>query len=435
MMANANVILIDSVGLPATFLILGAQYLILSLIGANALRLPPPGYNTAHIVVDKPRPLSATTNRTRLPSLLASTSPNSSVDHNDAPFADNDSIESLSAEAEEEHQLENVRSVHHQDETPVIYLTLLDALQSRDFWLLYVAFFANQFFGLVVISRLSNVAQDLFGLTPTVAAALVALDGLCNVTGRIGFAFASDYLGRKTIMFTLLCVQLVAISVLPQALNHQTLWLFILCMYSCTACYGGGFGMIPAFLADMYGHHNSSATHGIILTGWSLAGVGGGLTFTAIFNHLIANGSSMAHAYIVNLSWIVAFVALGVVTLLGVRANIRDRLSPGMPGQVLRLRLFGRVLRITWVATGAWRSGGEVQAYVPRTRPPVAARRQCCKGWRVHYLTHDEEDEEWEEFLAIGMLRARLMRDDTKPSADVAEKGHSIPRNMDSFIV
>ncbi|KAI8809038.1 hypothetical protein BJ742DRAFT_247772 [Cladochytrium replicatum] len=36
-------------------------------------------------------------------------------------------------------------------------------------------------------------------------------------------------------------------------------------------CTGAGFGIIPAFLADQFSSKNIGATHGVILTAWSLA--------------------------------------------------------------------------------------------------------------------------------------------------------------------
>lgn len=56
-------------------------------------------------------------------------------------------------------------------------------------------------------------------------------------------------------------------------------------MWILTACYGGGFGTIPAFLTNMFGAYNIGALHGIILTAWSIGGVGGGIGFTENYNH------------------------------------------------------------------------------------------------------------------------------------------------------
>ena len=38
-------------------------------------------------------------------------------------------------------------------------------------------------------------------------------------------------------------------------------------------CYGGGFGTMPAFVADYFGAENVGAIYGLMLTAWGFAGV------------------------------------------------------------------------------------------------------------------------------------------------------------------
>ena len=40
-------------------------------------------------------------------------------------------------------------------------------------------------------------------------------------------------------------------------------------------CYGGGFGVMPAFNADFFGTKNFGANYGMQLSAWGLAGVAG----------------------------------------------------------------------------------------------------------------------------------------------------------------
>jgi OFA family oxalate/formate antiporter-like MFS transporter len=41
------------------------------------------------------------------------------------------------------------------------------------------------------------------------------------------------------------------------------------------ACYGAGFSVIPAILADHYGMTNISKIHGAVLSAWGFAGLAG----------------------------------------------------------------------------------------------------------------------------------------------------------------
>src|SRR5439155_26025628 len=40
-------------------------------------------------------------------------------------------------------------------------------------------------------------------------------------------------------------------------------------------CYGGGFGTMPAFAADLFGPGNVGSIYGLMLTAWGMAGVFG----------------------------------------------------------------------------------------------------------------------------------------------------------------
>jgi MFS family permease len=98
----------------------------------------------------------------------------------------------------------------------------------------------------------------------------------------------------------------------------------------------------------MFGPSNIGALHGIILTAWSIAGVGGGLLFTAIYNNLLANGYTINDSWIYskNLYWILGVASIGFIFIMFVRTNIRDRLLPKADGEFTRTRFFGKFIRI-----------------------------------------------------------------------------------------
>lgn len=119
---------------------------------------------------------------------------------------------------------------------------------------------------------------------------------------------------------------------------------------------------------------NISVCFGVILTAWSLAGVAGGLTFTAIYNSLIASDewtSADAYPYIINTYWILAFVIAGLLSAIFVKTSVKDRILPPVKGQWFRFRMFGNVIRIKKVA--------------------------ACP--EVEILSSEKYDEEWEEYL------------------------------------
>ncbi|KAF9401586.1 hypothetical protein BGZ94_005168, partial [Podila epigama] len=223
--------------------------------------------------------------------------------------------------------------------------------------------------GLVFLSRLANIIKDIFGKDEATAATIVAINGGFNLGGRLFFSTVSDRLGRKNSFFVMLLSQVVILASLPTIMEKRVYWAFLLVIWILTSCYGGGFGCIPAFLCDMFGPSNIGAMHGIILTAWSLAGVGGGLLFTEVYNHLLGSGYTTKDPFVysANLHWILGVACVGFFFILFVGTGMRDRLLPKAKGEIFRIRLFGRLMR--------------------------------CGTNGAQWLSKDEEDAEWEAFV------------------------------------
>lgn len=300
--------LIDSVGLPMTFVVLGCCYFVAMLLCAVVFRVPPPGFQVNGMDMY----------RNRVPSTDGQVEANEN--------------EKAAAEFKD----------------PGATMVLRSAIFSKEYHIMYIMFFGNSIAGLVFLSRLANIIKDIFGKDEATAATIVAINGGFNLGGRLFFSTISDRLGRKNAFFVMLASQVVILGSLPTIMEKRIYWAFLLVIWILTSCYGGGFGCIPAFLCDMFGPSNIGALHGIILTAWSLAGVGGGLLFTEIYNHLLANGYTTKDPFVysVNLWWILGVACFGFVFLLFVGTNIRDRLLPKAKGEWFRIRLFGRRTRV-----------------------------------------------------------------------------------------
>lgn len=127
------------------------------------------------------------------------------------------------------------------------------------------------------------------------------------------------------------------------------MWPFIVCMWILATFYGGGFGLIPAFLTAQFGSSNIGALHGMILTAWSAVGVIGGLSFSAIFKNQVnkyeaEGGKSAPNVYDVNFYTICGMICIGFFTNLFIKTSMRDRMLPRQPGEILRMPFFGRPL-------------------------------------------------------------------------------------------
>ncbi|KAF9925345.1 hypothetical protein BGZ67_008715 [Mortierella alpina] len=230
---------------------------------------------------------------------------------------------------------------------PSISMNLMESFYSREFRLMYIMFLGNTMAGVVIISRLANIATDIFGHDKDSASTIVSINGGFNLVGRLAFASLSDRIGRKNSYVLMLVSQAIILSSLPFIMRSETNWAFLMTIWILTSCYGGGFGCIPAFLCDMFGPSNIGPLHGVILTSWSVSSVGAGLLFTFVYNHLLETGYTVHDSYIyaVNLNWILAFVVVGLVVGFFVRTELRDRLLPTVPGEFFHSRVCGRILR------------------------------------------------------------------------------------------
>jgi MFS transporter, OFA family, oxalate/formate antiporter len=207
--------LIESVGVPLTFGVLGIAFLLLMMAGALYIERPPEGW--------VPVGMASGTLRTRVIADLGQ-------------------------------------------------LTSSEALRTPRFWMLWVMMFINISAGIKLISVASPLAQEQVGMTAVAAAAMVGLMGLFNGAGRIGWASLSDYIGRQNIFIVFFAVQAVAFVLLPRTADPL---LFQLLLFLVLTMYGGGFASLPAFIGDLFGTRQLAAIHGLLLTAWSMAGIAG----------------------------------------------------------------------------------------------------------------------------------------------------------------
>lgn len=151
-------------------------------------------------------------------------------------------------------------------------LTANEAVKTRRFWYLWLMLFINVTCGIAVLAVAKPLAVESIGISQTAAAALVGAIGVFNGLGRIGWASASDYIGRPNTYTAFFVLQIVIFFLLP---NVSIKWLFVVMLTIVYTCYGGGFACIPAYIGDLFGTKQLGAIHGYILTAWAAAGLVG----------------------------------------------------------------------------------------------------------------------------------------------------------------
>ena len=99
---------------------------------------------------------------------------------------------------------------------------------------------------------------------------IIALCGIMNGGGRFLFAWWSDRLARR--INILLIILSISAGIMTLSFWPPMIGLALLVI---NACYGAGFSVIPAILADHYGMTNISKIHGAVLSAWGFAGLAG----------------------------------------------------------------------------------------------------------------------------------------------------------------
>ena len=259
-----NAYFVNLFGVAKTVMVLGAAYFVVMMLGARILRRPPEGW---------------------------------------AP--------SGWARPTKTNQMITDRSV-----------TRNQALQTRQFYLLWGVLFINVTAGIGILAQASPLMQDLFRKTALEAAAVVSLVSLFNAGGRFFWASFSDYIGRRNTYIIFFLVQMVLFLWIPGLAARGNWILFEAALFIVFTMYGGGFATIPAFLADIFGADNVGAIHGSLLTAWSAAAVTGPVIITELSNHAraaLSPGMSKIHIYDTPLRLLAVLLSLGFVLTILVR--------------------------------------------------------------------------------------------------------------------
>lgn len=206
----AQLKLIPAYGLPATFQILGAIFLVMTLAGALLLRNPPAGY--------KPEGWTPAA----------------------AQAAGRDWAPS-------------------------------ETLRTPTFWFMWAGYALGCSAGLMVISQLVPFATSV-GVAAASLATMTLVVGACgNASGRILSAWMSDRLGRINVLRVMLGIGVVAMPALYAAgSNVALLYAAVFVVYW---CYGTQLSVNGVAAADFWGTKNAGVNYGMLFTAWGAAGI------------------------------------------------------------------------------------------------------------------------------------------------------------------
>lgn len=180
--------------------------------------------------------------------------------------------------------------------------SLAAALSTWQWWALWLLLFLNTSAGISVISQESPMFQEIAKVTAIFAAGMVGIVSIGNAAGRIFWAWVSDAISRRWTFVAMFLLQVGLFWLLPSLATATVLTTisFIILM-----CYGGGFGTMPAFVADYFGSKNVGPIYGLMLTAWGSASAFGPL--------LIAHLRQASGSYASGLHVIAAIMALSIL--------------------------------------------------------------------------------------------------------------------------
>ena len=193
------------------------------------------------------------------------------------------------------------------------------AWKTPQFWMLWVVLCMNVSAGIGIIGQASPMIQDMFKVTPAMAAGYVGLLSLCNLGGRFLWSSVSDYTGRKLVYVIYFILGALLYASVPWIQGQGNVTLFVIVTGLILTMYGGGFATIPAYLRDLFGSHQVGAIHGRLITSWSMAAIIGPLLVDRLSKAKKESGVAPALAYNNIFYLMVGLLLIGLVANLMVR--------------------------------------------------------------------------------------------------------------------
>jgi hypothetical protein len=282
--------------------------------------------------------------------------------------------------------------------------TFASAAVDLDFRLMCMLVFGQFIAGAVFLSSAADMAQNLFGTDASFAALVTSWLNLVNFVSRFAWGFATDLIGRKAFFVLSAALQLLALALMAAvAIPRLDFALWLCCFLLIGSLYGGGFGVLPAALSDLFGPRLSAATHGTMLGIWALSVVVGVPTFGAVTSALSAvpphgGGAApvpTAKAYIVNAAWLALGPAGALIAalLLTVRREDRRLRKRRLGGAPVRCPC-GRLLWLWPRGSGGVNSMSSPEVPSPSPQQPQQLQvLQLLTTWRL--LSPDEQRVEY----------------------------------------
>ena len=146
--------------------------------------------------------------------------------------------------------------------------TLGEALGKWQWWALCLLMSINTMAGLSIVSQAAPIFQEMGKASAAAAAGLVGIISIGNGLGRIFWAWISDVTTRKTAFFLMYLVEAILFWTYH---SISSLTILGIATFIVVMCYGGAYGITPAFTADYFGPRHVGPIFGLMMLPWAFA--------------------------------------------------------------------------------------------------------------------------------------------------------------------
>ena len=154
--------------------------------------------------------------------------------------------------------------------------TLGEALATWQWWAICMLMSINTMAGLSIVSQAAPIFQEIGKSSAATAAGLVGVISIGNGVGRIFWSYVSDLTTRKTAFFMMYLVEAILFWTYH---SIGSLTVLAVVTFVVVMCYGGAYGITPAFAADYFGPRDVGSIFGLMMLPWAFAAVFGPLLF------------------------------------------------------------------------------------------------------------------------------------------------------------
>ena len=147
-----------------------------------------------------------------------------------------------------------------------------EIVKTKQFWLLWLMFMFGATAGLMVIGILKPFGVSS-GLTAAIAGSAVGILALFNGAGRIIWGWLSDKLSRTNAMFLMFLLQGIMMLILVNM--GSTALLLGAAAAFVGFNFGGNFALFPSATADFFGTKNIGVNYALVFTSYGVAGIVG----------------------------------------------------------------------------------------------------------------------------------------------------------------